>query len=276
MKKWIITVLLVTLITGLTACSGTENAEKIYSKAITAAEEMESAEVIIDMKQQMQLPNEAESVEMTSNMEGSMIVDPLAMHQKGNVSISLGEMAETPMEMEQELYLVDNEMYMFESMSNQWMKIDDSMIPMDMVNSQQMDVSEQLDMMKEYVEELSVEETEDEYILKLSADGDGIKEFSDKFVKEVMPEDIMAQLGEEVADVLKNMKINELLIEMIIHKDTYQMSAYNMDMDMTISQDGEEMNIKQVVKTIYQNINTIESLEVPQNVKDSAVEAPSL
>ncbi|RKQ31345.1 DUF6612 family protein [Oceanobacillus halophilus] len=277
MKKWLVTLALLLTTMVLAACGESDGtAEEVYTKALEASEEMESAEVDMEMTQEMMIPGETESMTMESEMAGSMVMEPLAMHQKGVISIDMGEMSDVPMEMEQEIYLVDNEMYMFDSMSNQWMKMDDSMIPMEALNSQQMDASEQLSMLEEYMKELNFEEAEDEYVLNLSADGEGIKEMSKELINDVIPEDITAQLGEDVSKVLENMEITTLTFDISIDKDTYQMTNYNMNMDMTIAQDGEEMNIKQEVKTTYKNINTIDHIEVPQEVKDSAVDGLGL
>lgn len=270
MKKWIALLLLTIATIGLVACgSGDETAEAIYSNAMEAVEEMESAEVEIDMVQEMDIAGEA--MIMESKMGGSMIIDPVAMHQKGTTSITMDE--ET-MDMEQELYLVDNELYNFESMTGQWMKMDESMIPLEQLTGNQMDTKEQLDMLKDYVDDLKLEESDGSYILTFAPDSERVKELADELLQEALPAELTAQLGEEVAEILKDTEIHQLFVEMAINKDTYQIEAYDMDMEMTMAVEGEEMNMKQNVKTTYKNINSIESIEIPDEVKESAVEMP--
>ncbi|WP_156291983.1 DUF6612 family protein [Oceanobacillus salinisoli] len=273
MKKWVTVLILALLTAGLAGCGNAEETEEeVYANALEAADAMNSAEVEMEMKQEIEIPGEEEVIQMESNMGGPLVMDPIAMHQKGTMSINMGELTEGMMDVEQEFYMVDNEIYMFDSLSGQWMKMDDSMMPMELLNSNQMDASEQLSMYEEYVEDLSFEETDDGYLLSLTADAEGVTELTEELLEEMIPEELTAQLGEDAEEVLKNMKINQLLIEMLIDKDTYEMNQYNMEMDMTIVEANEEMNLIQEVKTAYKNINSIDTIEVPQDVMDSAVD----
>ena len=43
-------------------------------------------------------------------------------------------------------------MYSFDSITEEWLKMDDSTIPMDFINTEQMDTSDQLNMFKDYVD----------------------------------------------------------------------------------------------------------------------------
>ncbi|MUK88024.1 hypothetical protein GMD78_06375 [Ornithinibacillus sp. L9] len=270
MKKWMISIAMVMLATGLVAC-GSESAEEVYTNAMEAAENMQSAEVIISMNQEMNLPSENATVLMESDMEGSIITDPVSMHQKGTMAMSMegdGMENEIPMDVETEFYLVDNEIYMFESFSGQWMKADESMVPIDTLTSNQPDVSEQLEMMEEYVEELDFEESDDEFVFKLTANGEDFTELTKQMLDEYMPEDITAELG-DITEVLEDMEIHNLDIEMYIDKESYDLTKYNIDMEMSMTIEGEEMNIIQKVDTVYKNINSIDSIEVPQEVLDA-------
>ncbi|SET16868.1 hypothetical protein SAMN05216389_106140 [Oceanobacillus limi] len=272
MKKWIISFALMTLAIGLVAC-GSESAEEVYTNAMEAAEEMESAEFVMEMNQQMGLPEDGE-MSIESEMEGSMIVDPIAMHQKGTISMTmegegLGSMP--PMDMETETYLVGEEFYMYESTMGQWMKLDNSTLPLDALMAEQPDTKEQLEMLEEYVEELEFEEKDQEYVFHLSADGEGFKELTEEMLEEYMPEELTAELG-AVSEVLDNMDIDNLNIEIVIDKETYELIQYNLDMSMVMTIEGEEVSITQQVNSEYKGINTVDTIEVPQDVKDSAVD----
>lgn len=272
MKKWIVLFVLTIATMGLVACgSGDETADEIYTNAIEAVEEMKSAEVEMEMKQEMDVAGEA--MVMESKMAGSMIMDPLAMHQKGTSSITMGE--ET-MDMEQEIYLVDNEMYNYESMSGQWIKMGESTLPLEQLTGNQMDTKEQLDMLKDYVDDLKLEETDGAYVLTFSPDEDRVKELGEELLQEALPAELTSQLGEEISDILSNTQIHQLFVEMKINKDSYQIESYDMDMEMSMAMEGEEMNLKQNAITTYKNINTVDSIEVPEEVKESAVEFPGL
>ncbi|RCO10989.1 hypothetical protein DTX79_01295 [Bacilli bacterium] len=273
MKKSITLLLLTFAFLGLAACiSGDKEVNEIYNKALEAAEEMNSAEVDIEMKQEMSVPQEEDAMVMESQMSGAIITEPLAMHQKGTTSISMGEEMDEPMEMEQELYFVDNEMYSFDSITEEWLKMDDSTIPMDFINTEQMDTSDQLNMFKDYVDNLKYEETDEAYIFQFSPNQEEVKTLAEDLLEGIMPEELTSQLGEEVTDVLENTEMNHLEVEMFIRKDSYQIEKYHVDMDMTMSLEGEEINIKQNMSTVYHNINTIDHIEIPEEIKESAKE----
>lgn len=273
MKKSITLLLLTFAFLGLAACSsGDKEVNEIYNKALEAAEEMNSAEVDIEMKQEMTVPQEEDTMVMESQMSGAIITEPLAMHQKGTTSISMGEEMDEPMEMEQELYFVDNEIYSYDSITEEWLKMDDSTIPMDFINTEQMDTSDQLNMFKDYVDNLKYEETDEAYIFQFSPNQDEVKNLTEDLLKEIIPEELTSQMGEEITEVLENTEINDLEVEISINKDSYQIEKYHVDMDMKMTVEGEEMNIKQNVNTVYRNINTIEHIEIPKEVKESAKE----
>ncbi|WP_051359312.1 DUF6612 family protein [Paucisalibacillus globulus] len=267
MRKLFFISTLVMLTFGLVACG--ENAEDVYTKAMEAADKMESAEVSMKLNQEIAMAEEGKIV-IASDMEGSMIIDPIAMHQKGTMSMTMGG-EEMPMEMDTEIYFVDNEMYIFESMTEQWIKADSSLLPIDTLTSNQPDVSEQLKMMEEYVEDFEFEEKDNEFVYKLTADGEGFKKLTEEMLDEYLPKELTAEMG-DLTQLLEEMEIKTLYIEMYIDNKTYDLKKYNLDMDMSMKVEGETISIVQNMKSEYTNINAIDKIEVPQEVLDSAVD----
>ncbi|RLL40393.1 hypothetical protein D8M04_19340 [Oceanobacillus piezotolerans] len=266
-KKWVVAIFSILTI-ALAAC-GDGNAEEVFTNAMEAAKEMESAELVMDMKQEIEAPGES-PITMESKMDAEMITDPIAMYQKGTMSMTMDDF---PMDLEMELYLVDGEAYTYDSMSAQWIKLDSSAMPG--MSGGQPNLSEQLETLEQYVEDFEFEETEKEYVYKLTADGEGFTELTNQLFEEYMSEDLTAQFGEELSQVMENMDVTHLYIEMYIDKETYQINKEKVDMDMTLSVEGEELNISQSIDTEYKGINTVENIEVPQEVKDSAIDAPA-
>lgn len=264
MKKWITTFVVIALAFTLSACQ--ENAEEVYNKALEASKELKSAEVDMDIKQSMGVPSEDMTMDISTKMDIKMTTDPLTMYQKG--TIDMGDLL--PIDMEVEAYVTDDAMYMYDSMSGTWMKMD-STLSEEMLNQQQ-DPAEQLKFLEEYVKDLSFEKDDNAFILKLEADGDKLKGDTDKLVKQFMPQEIMEALGEEAEEIFKNMEISKLNYEMFIDKKTYHLNKLNVDMDMSIKADGEELTISQEVNAKYKNINGVDPIEVPQDVIDDAQE----
>ena len=80
----------VILLTLLAAC-GSDTADEVYTKAIEASEKMESAELTMDIEQNIEVPSEEATINQKINMDAEMTLDPLAMYQKGTISMEMDE-----------------------------------------------------------------------------------------------------------------------------------------------------------------------------------------
>ncbi|HEY4601685.1 MAG TPA: DUF6612 family protein [Cerasibacillus sp.] len=261
MKKWMTLFVAIALAFTLSACQ--ENAEEVYNKALEASKELKSAEVDLDIKQTIGIPSEDMTMDISSKMDVKMTTDPLTMYQKG--TIDMGDLL--PIAMEMESYVTEDAMYMYESMSDTWMKMD-SVLSEEMLNQQQ-DPAEQLKLLEEFAKDFTFEKDDNAFVLKLEADGEKLKDNMDELIKQYMPQEIMQALGEET---FKDMDISKLNYEIFIDKKTYHLNKLNVDMDMKIKADGEEMNISQKVNAEYKNINGVDPIKVPQDVIDNAQE----
>jgi len=68
------------------------------------------------------------------------------------------------------------------------------------------------------------------------------------------------------------MEVNHLFLEYAIDKDTYHIKNYNMDMDYDMEIEGQKMNTTQKIESEYSNINNVDPIEVPDDVKEEAVD----
>lgn len=274
MRKWFVISVIGVVALVLAAC-GNESAEDVYSKAMDAAEEMESAEATMDMTQTMDFGDEG-SMDVDSSYDMEMTMDPLAMHMDGTTSIG-GDDDTAGMsglgDMDMELYMVDDMMYMYNGMMGSWMKMDGADVDMiEELAGQQPDPAEQIEMIEDYMDDISFEESDDAYVLTLKADGDEFDELFQEMLEENMSGEMLGEMGAEEQEMLDNMEIHSMSMEIGIDKDSYDMKTYDVDMDMTMKIAGEEMNISQTLKSEYSNINNVDPIEVPDDVKDEAVE----
>ncbi|MFC0300285.1 DUF6612 family protein [Virgibacillus soli] len=280
MKKWMLMITLILTI-GLVGCGnkaepvdGTKKekvseltAEEVYKKALAAAEKINSAELTMDIKQKINIPSEDIAIDSTTKMDAQMILDPLAMYQNGKISMSMdGE----SMDMNMELYLSDNAIYTYDSESEKWLKMDGSML--EMMANQQQDPTDQLKILEQFTKDLKFTQTDDAFILELTADGDKVKEISSELMKEYMPQELMEQFNEIGQDMLDALTVKTLTYEMEFDKKTFDLKDLDMAMDMSFEIDGETLDINQEVKATYQSINSIDKIEIPQDVIDSAIE----
>jgi hypothetical protein len=286
MKKLLMAMAAGTLTLGLAACGETAEptegtpeekqsdltAEEVYENTLSASQEMKSAEAAVEMAQKITVPSQEVEMNTTTDMDMEMTLDPLALHQKGTMSMSAPDSEE--MSMEIEAYVTeDGTMYMLDPQAGQWMKMTGAIPGLDQL-TQQPEPSEQLEQLQEYAKDMKFEQNEDEYILNLTADGEKFNELIKQTLQEQLPPEALEQMGEEEQQALENMDINELQYEIYVDKESFNMTAMNMVMSMTIEEQGEAVNIDIDSKTAYSNINGIEKIEIPQEVIDSAVEIP--
>lgn len=284
MRKWMIAVIAILFTITFTACQDTatptegtndENtseltAEDVFEKALTVAEEMESAEVLMGMKQTMESPDE-ESMSTEGEFTIQMTMDPVAMHQDGSLTFDMAGMPAQDINME--MYMTDDAIYMYEDDLGEWIKLDSMMGDMlDMMGAQQQDPAEEMKMLEKYVDDLQFEQTEDTFIFKLDVDSDKFNNLMEEMIDEAFPPEMMELLEDDDFDVMENIEVNHLSYDMVLDKESYDMITYDIDMSMTIKVEDFEVTVDQTINTEYSNINEIDEIEVPQDVIDNAVD----
>jgi hypothetical protein len=252
----------------LVACGQSESAEDIYEKALAAGEEMESAELDMEIKQTISSEEVNEEVGMDIATKAEMVLDPLAMHQLVTVSFALGDF---PMETEMEMYMTDSDIYMHESMTDTWMKSDASMIPANLMDVEQ-NPQEQLKMLESFIDDVEFLEEEDYYVFKYDGDGEELIELTQELIQENLDENTLSELGLDINEMLEDMTVHSVFYEMQIEKDTYYTKGVTVNMDFEIQEGDDTLQMKQETNATYTGINTIDSIEIPQEVIDQAEE----
>src|SRR5699024_10600892 len=138
---------------------------------------IKSAEV--EAKVEMLMGLDGEEMVTQSDMTMLMTMDPVTMHQKGTTSVLFDDGEDEDETIETEMYLLEDEIYIYEGFTDQWIKMDDSMGEMfgEMAQAdEQQDPYEQLKMFEDHVKHFTLETTSDAYILSLEVDGDSFDE----------------------------------------------------------------------------------------------------
>ncbi|GGB56290.1 hypothetical protein GCM10011409_37340 [Lentibacillus populi] len=290
MKKWMLLIVAGVLALVLAACNKTAEptegtskekesdltAEEVYTKALETSEKMESAEVSMNLKQRMESEADSVAMDTESKFDTKMTMDPMAVYLKGTTKMTMDGSEEKMPEMDMEMYMVDDGMYMFSDQlgGGNWLKMEGtSMDAIQEMAGQQPNPSDQLKMLKDYAKDLSFEQSDNEFILKLSADGEKFNDLMQQTIKDSLPPELMQQMGEEGKQALENTKINSMNYEITIDKETFEMKTFNMDMDMAMKQNGSALNIVQNMESEYSNINKVDAIEVPADVKENAIDA---
>jgi len=264
------------LTAGLVACGSDDetsdglSSEEVFEKAFEAMDDMESATMEIDIEQEIEAAEEDFNITMGMSLNGDIIIDTNEMHQEMDVTMGgdgLGGLGEN---LSMEFYVTEDAFYV-QSPENgdEWVKLDPEELGMfDDLLDQQDDPSDQMEMLEEYIEDLSLEEEDGTYVLKLTADADGFDQLIEDTLGESMADDM---IGTDF-DFSEDMDIHELTYEMVIDKETFYLTDFTLDMDLTMTIDGETADMKQSMSASYDNINEIDSIEVPEDVVENAIE----
>ncbi|MFS0690747.1 DUF6612 family protein [Sporosarcina sp. 179-K 8C2 HS] len=285
MKKWLKGLGVGVLALGLAACGSAaepkkdaetgeevelENksemtAQEVYSKAMEVSAEQKSMHAVMDIDQKISIPSQELEMKSKIKMDMDIIVEPLAMHQ--NMKMDMGEHGKADLEM----YMNESGFFMNDPQAGQWIKM-----PKDMYDDMMAEMGGETDptldmkMFNEFKDDFKFEQTDDEYILTLSASGDKFSGLMKELMGSALPSDL--EMTEEDAEMLNNMDVKSLEVVMYIDKETFYTNAFDLDMDMTMKVENEEMRIVQKMKSVLSKINEIDEIVVPQEVIDEAVD----
>ncbi|WP_320939834.1 DUF6612 family protein [Lysinibacillus capsici] len=243
--------------------------EQVYDKAVDRQADIQSASAKMDMTQVTKVGSGEEAMEFSidSKMEMDIIVDPLAMHLSGSMTMPdmMNESEET-MDMPIEMYMKkDVGLFMKDSTTDSWLKLPDENF--DAILDQtaaSADAKEQLEQLKKFIKDFTFEQTDDEYVLTLDAKGDKFKELIDSEINKSIQE---MGLEENPMDQLSIEKINYVLH---IDKETFDTNKMDMNFDLKMAVEGDEllMNTKSVVT--YTEFNHLKTIDIPQSIIDNA------
>lgn len=284
MRRWLTVLIVGVLVLGLSACNSTatpktdpetgekeeiENksdltAQQVFEKATAAVNEQKSMQTSMKLKQSINMPSQEITMDSETEIEGIMVFDPINMHLKMKMDV------EGQGTMETEMYVSEEGFYMFDPIAEQWMKYPDEQFEEMMVQmGGQVDPTPNMTMFKDYIEDFSFEQTNDSYLLTLSAEDEKFTELLKGMMLDNMP--VGMELTEEDVEIFENMNVHRLHYMFEIDKETFNMTGFTMDMDMTIVIDGEEMYLVQQMESNNDHLNEAEAVPVPAEVKENAI-----
>lgn len=288
MKKWTGWIAAGVLTLGLAACGETakptsetpkeETSEKtlgeVFNEAVKVSKETKSMSAKVDMKQKIDYPKEEQSIDTAMNMDMNIMMEPLALYQKGTMTVP-GEGSEQAKPMNMEMYMTEEGFYINDPESGQWVKMPKEMYDQMMnMSQQQVEPAEQLKQLEQFKDDFTFEQTKDEYVLKLNAAGEKFNKLIETQVSQMM----QGANGEEakamMEQMMKAMKIEKVNYTIYIDKDSFQTTKMDVDMDMSMDIEGNEMKTSQVMHVIYSDYNKVAPIKVPEEVKNNAQEIP--
>ncbi|QKS72168.1 hypothetical protein FLK61_36545 [Paenalkalicoccus suaedae] len=247
----------------LAACN-TEDAqdvESILTSSIEAMEEVESYAADMEMTQTMGM-GDGESLTMTSTGEMIMSNNPLALEQRMEMDMGEMNMGEGPMAYT--AYFSEEEgFFMEEPTLGGWIKLPES--EMDAIlQMEQMSPQEQLRPLQSYISELSLETTDDEYIITLSGEDIDMNAFMQEF------QGLGVEGMDEMMEVMEEIDVSSLNYVIHIDKETNYQTEAQIDMVMSMDMMGQSFDSEQSIHMLFRDFNEVGPVEIPQEVIDNA------
>lgn len=239
-------------------------AQEVYNKMMEAAEGIQSYTAFIDIDQQM-FRGRTKTFTNNVNTEYKMIADPLAYYQQLNYDL-VGE------SMFFELYSTEDGFYVYIEDEDIWGKLNATDAEELIADLEIENPLEELEDLEDLLDEFELIEEDDNYILILKEDSASkFEEAMKKIADEVGPEGSLVEVDEEDWDyVIKNMKLNSIDYKIVIDKATYYPIEIDVEMDMEVREKIAKTRMHQTIKGVYNEYNTINKIEIPQEVIDSA------
>uniref|UniRef100_UPI00403FBDA3 DUF6612 family protein n=1 Tax=Candidatus Enterococcus willemsii TaxID=1857215 RepID=UPI00403FBDA3 len=232
--------------------------EEVIDKVNEASKDIKSAEMTTDMKMDMTMNGQEMNTE--TNMVVTYTMEPFAMKMDSKVNAA-GQ------EQQAVMYMDDKAMYMQTPGSEEWMTQDLSSLGMDIDSLMEMYSSqEMMDTLGSYKDKLDVKEEKDHYVLSFEGSGEELKDLA----KAALAESNTGNTGAgatEAEEALDDMKIGNMSYEMTVSKTDFYPMAFNMTMDYEMNQEGMEMKASMDQKAMYDKINAVEPIEIPEAAK---------
>ena len=244
--------------------------EEVFDKAVERQSEIKSLKATTDMTQVMDINDGTEAIKVNSSaiMSMELVVDPMQFFIDGTMSMAdeaSGESLDMPLKM---YMTAEDGFYMFDMESDSWLKLPSDLYDTLLAQSgMQADASEQLKMLQKYVTDFTFEQSDSDYILTLKADGDQFTQLIKEQISTSIPD-----MAEELSAEFDKMTFDDTMYKLTIDKETFDTKEIVMDMVLSMDVEGSSIKLDQKSTTKYNEINSISSIEIPQDVLDHAQE----
>ena len=229
---------------------------EVYEKMMDASEDINSTVMDMEMKQEI-IEGDNEPVQTQSTIHSKVVQEPIGLEQKINMTID-------DQTISTEQYMTEEGFYMYEPAQKVWMKYSEGHeeLMAQLQADSGLDQTQTLSELQSFIEDFTFQQNNEEFILTLKAD-------DDKFNSLVQEE--LSSAAVELDDV-ENIEINDIEYEIFVDKKTYLPNQMNIVMNINMSADGQKVTLKQDIDTVYSDYNTIDSISIPEEALEQAVE----
>ncbi|MGD6967488.1 DUF6612 family protein [Rossellomorea vietnamensis] len=248
--------------------------KEVFTNSQRADSELSSVHMDMELTQ---ITHDEAAEEGTMNMSTAsstdLVMDPMTMYQTSSVNMMMDELDGSELPLAQvEMYLTEQEIYMKDNIQNEWTTVPNEMADLlkDAALQESSLPENQLKQLEPYLDDFTFKQDEDNFILQLSLE----EEKADQLLKEGM-----ALMGDELHSSLQvameEISLSKMDLKMWIDKESFHTVKMDITQKIEMTQDGEKVKVDQTMKSGFSQFNEIDSIEVPAEVTESAVEMES-
>jgi hypothetical protein len=249
--------------TEVTEESETLTAEEVLQKSAEAMSELSSYSMEMVSDQEISMAGE-DTIKMVTTTTTDMSLNPMAMYQVTSIEDADGMMES----MDNESYFSEAGFFVYDSMAGQWFKMPDEFAAeLNAMSEMQTNPAEQLEMLKAYSDDMTMNEEDGHYVLNFEGSGEQFNEMAG-MIGGMMGDD----MGGMMEEMLSMMTVNQLSYVVHVDKETFYQTKVLVNMDMEMDIEGEKVSSIQSVDSTLSNFDEVGEIAVPQDVIDNAQE----
>ncbi|MFK7691803.1 DUF6612 family protein [Paenibacillus sp. HJGM_3] len=242
-------------------------ASDVIAKTMETSAKLESFSVSMNTKQTIE--QAANKMDIQAKIEMDIVQKPQLTFKQ---SMSMQMMGQ---DVKMDMYLTKDGFFMKEPTSGQWMKLPRDQMDqiMSTMSEDQMDPLKQLDKLKAFASDFTLSETNDDYTVKLTANGEKFNEFIKNEMKAYMGNNpnMETMLNQTTSAV----KITSVDYSFTIEKKTQYPKSMKVNMDLEMDLQGQKMRMVQNIDGTYSNYNGIKEIALPKEALEAnAVNMP--
>ncbi|WP_042475496.1 DUF6612 family protein [Bacillus ndiopicus] len=257
-----------------TSKKGTEFASKtpeialteIFTKALEKQDNLQSYTTIVSATQAITM-EDGTNVEMKSKLQADQIMEPYQFFVDSEAIATELESGESEEVLNLKMYLTaDENLYLYEGSEDEWLQMPKGPELNEMLDAFGLNINtiEQLKILEKYAEDFTYEENGEKYILTLKGDSEKLAQLSRE------------QLALTISDAnpnsaeLRSTKFEDAFYQVVIDKSTFDVKKIQLDWLMKPKVQDDEMTVDQKTTIVFENINAVSTITVPQEVIDNA------
>ncbi|WP_339149776.1 MULTISPECIES: DUF6612 family protein [unclassified Sutcliffiella] len=249
--------------TEVTEESETLTAEEVLQKSAEAMSELSSYSMEMVSDQEISMAGE-DTIKMVTTTTTDMSLNPMAMYQVTSIEDADGMMES----MDNESYFSEAGFFVYDSMAGQWFKMPNEFAAeLNAMSEMQTNPAEQLEMLKAYSDDMTMNEEDGHYVLNFEGSGEQFNEMAG-MIGGMMGDD----MGGMMEEMLSMMTVNQLSYVVHVDKETFYQTKVLVNMDMEMDIEGEKVSSIQSVDSTLSNYDEVGEIAVPQDVIDNAQE----